>query len=332
MDSFNAFFAAMARAPFDPHLRFALFYLAATILLAYVIWLVRGRPRTFLTWLVPRAVYTHRSNLVDLKLFLANYALGTIGVFGALVFTPLIAYQTLTAIAGASGSAFTLPPVTPTRALITTLIVVTVNDFCKYWTHRIHHEWSTLWPFHAVHHSADVLTPVTVARVHPVETVLRNIFSSVVVGVVQGALLYGLIGRIDLVAIGGANVIYVLFNTAGSNLRHSHIWLSYGRVIEHILISPAQHQIHHSAAARHFNKNYGSIFAFWDWAFGTLYIPDSYEELTFGVADKAGAKLEQPHPSFTAAIMVPFAQSWLALKAKLPTRTQPPGTDPATDP
>lgn len=328
MDRLNAFLAQMARAPLDLNLRFALFYLAATIILAYAIWIFRGRPNTFLSWLVPRAVYTHRSNLVDLKLFFANYALGTIGFFGALVFTPLIAYQTLTAIAGTVGPDFAFPPITPTRALITTLIVVTVNDFCKYWTHRIHHEWSTLWPFHAVHHSADVLTPVTVARVHPVETVLRNIFSSVVVGVVQGALLYCLIGRIDLVAVGGANVVYVVFNTAGSNLRHSHIWLSYGRIIEHVLISPAQHQIHHSAARKHFNKNYGSIFASWDWAFGTLYIPESYEELTFGVADKDGAKLDQPHPSFTAAMMVPFAQSWLALKAKLPARN----TDPATDP
>lgn len=329
MDRLNAFLAQMARAPFDLNLRFAIFYLLATVVLAYGIWWVRGCPKTFLKWLVPKAVYTHRSNLVDIKLFFANYALGTIGFFGALVFTPLVAFHTLSTVAGLVGNGFEFPPVTFARAAITTLIVVTVNDFCKYWTHRMAHEWATLWPFHAVHHSADVLTPVTVARVHPVETILRNVFSSLVVGVVQGLLLYGLIGRIDLVAVGGANVIYVVFNTLGSNLRHSHIWLSYGRVVEHVFISPAQHQIHHSADVKHHNLNYGSIFAIWDWMFGTLYVPDSYEELTFGVADADGAQLDQPHPTFTAAMLIPFRDSWAVLKAKLP---QSGASDSATDP
>ncbi|MCV3271685.1 sterol desaturase family protein [Roseobacter sinensis] len=158
--------------------------------------------------------------------------------------------------------------------MLATLIIVRASDFCKYWAHRLHHEWKVLWPFHAVHHSADVLTPLTLQRVHPVEPLIRNLLITVIVGAIQGVLLFVLIGRIDLVTLGGANAMYVVFNMLGANLRHSHIWLSYGRVMEHILISPAQHQIHHSVAVEHHNKNYGSMFAIWDWMFGTLYAPE----------------------------------------------------------
>lgn len=166
-----------------------------------------------------------------------------------------------------------------------------------------------LWPFHAVHHSADVLTPLTVMRAHPVENLLRNLLITVVVGVVQAVVLILVLGQIDFVTIGGANALYFLFNALGANLRHSHIWLSYGPVLEHVLISPAQHQVHHSVALEHHDKNYGSIFALWDWAFGTLYIPERAEDLTFGIADAQGTRIAQPHKTLGAALFTPFAES-----------------------
>jgi hypothetical protein len=94
--------------------------------------------------------------------------------------------------------------------------------------------------------------------------------------------------------------------------------------MEHILISPAQHQIHHSAAKKHFNKNYGSIFALWDWMFGTLYIPESYEDLTYGVADRQGNLKDQPHPTLRAAMVLPFVESWQALKERFGAKPEAP--------
>ena len=55
-----------------------------------------------------------------------------------------------------------------------------------------------------------------------------------------------------------------------NHLRHSHIWLSWGDRIEGWLISPAQHQLHHSVEPRHFDRNLGSALAIWDRWFGTL--------------------------------------------------------------
>jgi sterol desaturase/sphingolipid hydroxylase (fatty acid hydroxylase superfamily) len=57
-------------------------------------------------------------------------------------------------------------------------------------------------------------------------------------------------------------------------------------VIEHVLNSPAQHQIHHSDAPKHFNKNFGINLSLWDWMFGTLYVTTPQPEaLRFGTGD-----------------------------------------------
>src|SRR5215470_12659027 len=49
------------------------------------------------------------------------------------------------------------------------------------------------------------------------------------------------------------------------------------------LRQPRASSVHHSANPKHFNKNFGSCLALWDWTFGTLYVPEKTREpLTFG--------------------------------------------------
>lgn len=291
--------------------RLALIYMASAVVLAFLVWLANGRTRSFLAFLFPRSVYRHRSNLLDVKLFAVQRAMVILGVTGATFFVTYVAHQTTLVITGLSGH----PPPPRGESVIlgemvaVTLIVVMASDFCKYWAHRLHHEWPVLWPFHAVHHSAEVLTPLTLMRAHPMETFLRNVLISLLVGLVQGVMVYALVGQTSLLAIGGANAFYVIFNVLGANLRHSHVWLSFGPVIEHIFISPAQHQVHHSMDKRHHNKNYGSMFAIWDWMFGTLYVPQRRERLVFGVADRDGCLQPQVHRSLREAYLVPFAEA-----------------------
>lgn len=313
MDSILAFGRDLLRTPFDLNERFAAFYISCTIVLAFVIWLFSGRAKRFGDWLLPREVYTHRSNLLDIKLFLANKLAAFLGVTGAVFFPPVVAYAVLAALTGWGGTPVAGDP-TWARALIATLLIVLATDFCKYWAHRWHHELKALWPFHAVHHSADVLTPLTVMRSHPVESIIRNLLITAIAGLVQGIVLFALVGQIDIVTLGGANALYFLFNALGSNLRHSHIWLSYGPVMEHIFISPAQHQIHHSRAVEHHDRNYGSMFALWDWMFGTLYVPHERETLHFGMAEADGTPISQPYETLGQALFKPFRESWQALR------------------
>ena len=68
-------------------------------------------------------------------------------------------------------------------------------------------------------------------------------------------------------------------------MRHSHIGIQYWRWLEYILISLAQHQLHHSIAEEHYDKNFGATLALWDWLFGSLHHSVETEGLALGVSD-----------------------------------------------
>ena len=89
----------------------------------------------------------------------------------------------------------------------------------------------------------------------------------------------------ELLTLLGANIFSFLFNVAGANLRHSHVWISYGRLVERILVSPAQHQLHHSIDPRDGNANYGAVLAVWDWLGGSLRLAEEGPPTAFGVRD-----------------------------------------------
>ena len=85
----------------------------------------------------------------------------------------------------------------------------------------------------------------------------------------------------------GVNVLLFIFNLSGSNLRHSHIPISYGRALERIFVSPAQHQIHHSIKRCHHDKNFGAALAVWDYLFGSLHLSEKNMHLTFGIKNRS---------------------------------------------
>ena len=45
------------------------------------------------------------------------------------------------------------------------------DDASRFALHRMMHRWEPLWRLHKVHHSASTLTPFTVFRVHPIESI-----------------------------------------------------------------------------------------------------------------------------------------------------------------
>jgi sterol desaturase/sphingolipid hydroxylase (fatty acid hydroxylase superfamily) len=165
--------------------------------------------------------------------------------------------------------------------LLYTITLFLVSDFTRYWLHRFLHTIPFLWEFHKVHHSAKVLTPITFYRVHPVENFLFGLRYSFSIGIVTGIFIYLFGALIDIYMVLGVNAFLFFFSLIGSNLRHSHVPISYGRFIEKWFISPKQHQIHHSK--KHFNKNYGGYIAIWDRIFGTLCLSNSVKVMKFGL-------------------------------------------------
>lgn len=162
-----------------------------------------------------------------------------------------------------------------------TITIFVVSDFTRYWLHRFLHTIPLLWEFHKVHHSAKVLNPLTFYRIHPVENILYGFRYSLSIGLITGVFIYFFGSKIGLYEILGANIFVFVFSLLGSNLRHSHIPLGYFKFLEKWLISPKQHQIHHSK--KYFNKNYGSYLAIWDRVFGSLKLSHEVNVLKFGL-------------------------------------------------
>lgn len=299
-------------------------FLLSSLLIAFVIWWVRKPGRGFFGWAFPREIWVHASHRTDIKVFLFSGFLGLVA--------PVLGVTSAAAIGAGLSSTIgtTFGPAEPvfSHVAIITLCVFLVLDFCSYWAHRLTHDWALLWPFHATHHSAEVMTPITVYRRHPVDDVILQVVTWIVSGVVLGLILGLSVGPVPASMLGGLGTAYFLFNLAGANLRHSHVWLSYGPVLEHILISPAQHQIHHSSDPRHHNRNYGQFLAIWDWMFGTLYVPNGKEDLVFGLADDSGTQVVQPHGGLVRFLIQPFraaarvVKRWLARRRSVSGRAR----------
>lgn len=165
-----------------------------------------------------------------------------------------------------------------------TIFLFLLDDFSRYSLHRLMHTLPVLWAFHKVHHSATTMTPLTVLRTHPIEGLLFALRSALVQGISIALFVYLSGPRAELVTVLGASIIVFMFNVTGANLRHSHLPLGYWPWLEKLLISPAQHQIHHSNQPRHFNKNYGAILAIWDLWFGSHHLSEPGQTLHFGLS------------------------------------------------
>jgi sterol desaturase/sphingolipid hydroxylase (fatty acid hydroxylase superfamily) len=260
-------------------------YLLVWALLAWAVYLWRRETAGFVGWLLPRAIWRHRSTRADLELFAIGRLMALFGIVSRFVATPVVAAWVAGALPGAALGNVALHPVT------LALLFFVITDFATYWSHRAHHTIATLWPLHAVHHSAAVLTPFTAYRQHPLGILVSASFQSVVVGALLGVLVGVLAPEASFAKIAGANAFVVMANLTVSNFHHAHIWISFGPVLERIVISPAQHQIHHSTNPAHFNRNYGNVLALWDWMFGTLYVTGGQEPVRFGLDGQADAPL-----------------------------------------
>jgi len=166
--------------------------------------------------------------------------------------------------------------------IIFTFISFVISDFFRFYMHYIMHMNSFLWKFHRTHHSAEVLTPFSLYRAHPVEVVLAQIRNALAAGLSAGLFTFFFQKQVGGLDILGVNAIGFIFNLCGSNLRHSHVWIGFG-ALEYLFISPAQHQIHHAKDKKYYDTNFGIVLSIWDWMFGT-YVPSKGNKVSeFGV-------------------------------------------------
>jgi len=158
-----------------------------------------------------------------------------------------------------------------------TVIFFIAYDFGRFVAHSLLHDVPVLWQFHKVHHSAAVLTPMTAFRAHPLDLLIMAWGGVIMSGFIAWCFNHLSGGRVDAYMFMGLNILFWVSNLMG-NLRHTHVWLTYGPVIGKWLISPAHHQLHHSSEERHLGCNRGFDIALWDRLYGTLYVPSGPEE------------------------------------------------------
>src|SRR5271167_1024539 len=148
-------------------------------------------------------------------------------------------------------------------------VYVVASDFLLYWNHRLFHG-ASLWRFHAVHHSAEEVDWTTAYRFHPVNLWLGSFLVSAVM------LFLGLSPTVLL--------FLVAFDTTTAAFVHANLNWTLGP-LKYVVATPVFHRWHHTLPDEGGNSNFAPTFAFWDWIFGTFYMPEGKLPQTFGCDD-----------------------------------------------
>jgi sterol desaturase/sphingolipid hydroxylase (fatty acid hydroxylase superfamily) len=246
------------------------------------------RVKVLLRALFPRRLRRSKSSGADIGYFV--FSLFLVGIlFGwAVLSSHIVSAATNDALAVAFGTRQPAGLSAAQTTCIMTVVLFVAYEFGYWIDHYLSHNVAFLWEFHKVHHTAEVLTPLTNFRVHPVDTIVFNNILALVMGSAGGIAGYLLGDPVQPFTISrDNNAIILLFFFLIGHLQHTHFWIAFTGVWGRILLSPAHHQIHHSTDPAHFNKNLGSFLAIWDWLFGTLHVPGkTRQKLDFGVEPK----------------------------------------------
>ena len=180
--------------------------------------------------------------------------------------------------------------------------VLLLDFFGAYLAHYVEHKVKPLWMVHLVHHTDHKVDTTTANRHHPIESVIRFVFTLLGVFVVGTP--------IALV------FLYQSLSLVFTQLSHANIKLPkvLDKVMSYILVSPDMHKIHHHYVLPYTDSNYGNIFSIWDRLFGTYRYMDR-EDLIYGVDvffdekenTNIGNLLKQPFQKYKRPTILPDA-------------------------
>ncbi len=227
---------------------------------------------------------------LDLQLLLLQQTLDLLGMLPRLGAAAVLA----TAVARGMRATFGAGPSLawgPVAAASYALTCFVAFDASRYALHRALHTVPALWRIHRVHHEAEVLTPLTFHRVHPLEAVLYGARGVAVAGVLGGVAFWPWAGEATATTLVGVDALGLLLNVTLGNLRHSHVWIRFPSALERWFLSPAQHQLHHAADPVGGRSNHGVWLAAWDRMAGTLRTSGEMPPTRFGTSDGASHRL-----------------------------------------
>ena len=163
-----------------------------------------------------------------------------------------------------------------------------ILDLADYWRHRLSHRYGWWYGIHSLHHAEEQMTFWSDDRSHILEdaiTYLWLITVGLIIGVPSQQFPFLILG----------------FRLLGS-IAHSNTRISYGRLGDHMFISPGFHRTHHALrAAGRRSCNFGTALSLWDVLFRTAKFHDNTVETGDAGAERAmvnGSWAEQQRAGF----------------------------------
>lgn len=178
--------------------------------------------------------------------------------------------------------------------------VMLLDFFGAYLAHYVQHRIKPLWMVHLVHHTDHKVDVTTGNRHHPLESMIRFVFT------LFGVLVVGT--PIALV------MIYQSLSVVFTQLTHANIKMprKLDKIISYVFVSPDMHKVHHHYVLPYTDSNFGNIFSIWDRLLGT-YMELDRDKLVYGVDvfpdevknGKIGSLLAQPFQKYQRPTIKP---------------------------
>jgi sterol desaturase/sphingolipid hydroxylase (fatty acid hydroxylase superfamily) len=295
---------------------FSVYSLATTFVIAVCALAYRGKRRRGRVNLraIARAVFDKRflltkSFAADVNLFVLSVVLMPVVVGALVISTTAVGMVVSGALNALFGARAPVGCCDLSIKILSTVVLFLAYEIGYWVDHYLKHRIAFLWEFHKVHHTAEILTPVTNFRNHPIDNIFFGYMLAIFIGSASGALAWTFGRTTESFTVDGKNILFLFFLWTIGHLQHSQFWIPFRGVLGHIVLSPAHHQIHHSTDPKHFNRNFGSVLAVWDWMFGSLEMPSTNNpRLKYGVEEEG----VDPHSSF-GILAIPIVRSAQAL-------------------
>jgi len=267
----------------------------------------RARQAGLVKYFLPKDIYFHLSARVDIWLWIVERCLRPFWFVGLLVSVgPWVEKGLIAALTAGFGAT---PGLSPNYGwmLLYSLLVLLFYDFFFYTIHYCMHKVPAFWAVHKVHHSAEVLTPLTRTREHFIAGPVWATGAALGYAIPGAIFAYLFNAALNQATLFGVGVFAFVFGLTG-NFRHYHIALHYPRWLCFWLQSPAMHHTHHSYLTKHWDTNLGAVTSIFDRVVGTLYIPEKDEYTPWGLGPESQAE----YRTFAQNTFAPF-KDWYAM-------------------
>lgn len=150
------------------------------------------------------------------------------------------------------------------------LCLLLFEDFMYYWLHRVDHECRFFWATHFTHHSSSKFNLTVGFRSSVFEPLYRFVYFIPIAWLGFNPL--------DIAFMYSVTQIWgILIHTEKINK------LGF---LEHILVTPSHHRVHHGSNTKYLDKNMGMFLIIWDKWFGTFQpelSADAYQPIKYGL-------------------------------------------------